>query len=83
MSYYVQQCKLVCGNTSTVSYIPQRYSIIGYQVYLRDNKKNWEGPYTVSSVGTELISIEQAEFNLKQNLSKVGRTNQYPEYYDE
>ena len=52
MSYH-RQCKLIKGNDTTVSWIPEKFALKGKYLKLKDNGE-WEDGWKVEFVGTKL-----------------------------
>lgn len=53
--YSLKQCKLQNGNTHTVSYIPEKYAIVGETLKLKNNDV-WTDGWVVISVSDGIIS---------------------------
>lgn len=56
--YFLRQCKLRNDNRYTVSYIPEKYAILGDTLRLKDHNGIWTDGWVVELVGTGRVSYK-------------------------
>ena len=52
MKTFYQQCQLKQGNSTTVTWLPEKHCKVGHRVSIKDDDE-WSAPWTVASISKD------------------------------
>jgi hypothetical protein len=71
---YYNQCKLVKENTHQVTWLPEKYAVVGESVKLKQKDGSWSDGWLVVSAGARQPHDEMMNFNkaIKEHRKRTG-----------